>query len=313
MKLALTSIKPTGNICIKMDKGGFFQSTKQALIPKIVELTDSYLSKGFRLTLRQLYYQLVARNTIPNDIKVYKKLGDLVVELREGGLVDWDSIEDRVRGIEEPQWFSSIPSAQASIVSWFRLQRMSNQDRHVEVWIEKDALSSLCYQITEPYGIPLLANHGYSSCTAVMEAVHRMKRDGRPCVILYCGDHDPSGLDMPRDLTDRLNFYSGNTLPFTLHRIALTMEQIQQLNLPPNPAKDADPRADKYREEFGDESWELDSIDPEVFQGFLRTEIEKNIDRKRYEEKVQQEWDTKNLYNALAEELTDSFRDNNWV
>ena len=167
----------------------------------------------------------------------------------------------------------------------FRLDRQSGQKRYIEVWSEKDALSGILGRVTEEYHINLVINRGYSSCSAMKEAFKRILYqilcEKKECSILHLGDHDPSGLDMVRDIRNRFTeFDKSNYLPenFEVEHIALTTEQVEKYNPPENFAKLKDPRAKDYIQRFGDKSWECDALNPQTLTGLLKTEIEKLID-----------------------------------
>lgn len=180
------------------------KTNKQRLV-QINEIIERYAAQGYRLTLRQLYYQLVSQALIPNKTAEYAKLSRLLVNGRMAGEVDWDSIEDRLRVPKIPYWATGITSAINDTIDQYRLNRMEGQDSYIEVWVEKDALSNVLYRVTSEYHIKLMINRGYSSCTAMHDAYERFDyhADAMP-YILYLGDHDPSGLDMVRDIRDRL-------------------------------------------------------------------------------------------------------------
>jgi hypothetical protein len=158
---------------------------------------------------------------------------------------------------------------------------------------EKDALSQVLYRVTSKFHIPLIVNRGYSSCSAMYSAYERFKTqiDDRPVVILYMGDHDPSGLDMVRDITERmqefgLDFQAIDGLQageFGVAHVGLTPEQVAQYNPPPNPAKIKDPRAKNYILKYGNTSWELDALPPKVLGELITGWIEGLIDPDIYQ------------------------------
>ena len=179
-----------------------------ARLEDINEIIKSYQRQGYVLTLRQLYYQLVSRDIIPNKLAEYSKLSTLLKEGRMGGIVDWDAIEDRLRKPSRPFFVEDIPEAIDVIVRQYRLDRMLGQETYIEVWVEKDALSGVLKRITEKYHINILVNRGYSSASAMFDSYNRFKsalQEGKKSLrILYLGDFDPSGLDMIRDIRDRI-------------------------------------------------------------------------------------------------------------
>lgn len=179
------------------------------------EIIDDYLGQGLRLTLRQLYYQLVSRDVIPNSEKSYKSLGGLVSDARLAGLMDWSAIEDRVRQPKRASEFNNLEELVQAALRSYRLPRWKGQAAYVELWVEKDALAGVLWPIAHEYHVVLMVNRGYSSQSAMYESAERYKDswldDGdRELVLLYLGDHDPSGEDMVRDVKDRLEMFGAH-------------------------------------------------------------------------------------------------------
>lgn len=268
---------------------------------QINEIIERYAAQGYRLTLRQLYYQLVSQALIPNKVAEYAKLSRLLVNGRMAGEVDWDAIEDRLRRPKLPYWVTGVTGAINDTIDQYRLNRMEGQDNHIEVWCEKDALSNVLYRVTSEYHINLMVNRGYSSCTAMHDAYERLDaRSDLKSYILYLGDHDPSGLDMVRDIRDRLEGFGVEDVE-VIH-IAITREQIDEYNPPPNPAKVTDPRAGEYIAQHGDTSWEVDALNPETLHELLVNEIGELIDRDKYEAVLEQEGEDKEKLREFVEQ-----------
>ena len=250
-------------------------------------ITD-YQAQGYQLTLRQLYYQLVARDLIPNSDREYKKLANLLTKARMAGLVDWDAIVDRGRSpVKAAEWPSPASILESAAYS-YRLDRWEGQEYHVEVWCEKDALSSVLEPVCNLYHVIYMANKGYSSATAMYDAAKRIDNahlGGLQPVIIYLGDHDPSGLDMTRDIDDRLYAMSYQT-GAEVRRIALNFDQVEEHQPPPNPTKLTDSRSSGYIAEHGNDSWELDALDPTTLDELVTDAIMEYLDLDKYEERV---------------------------
>lgn len=268
-----------------IDPKNWIGKTKEFLA-KVTKVCDEYHAQGYKLTLRQLYYQLVASDLIPNKQLEYKRLSKFLTQARMAGLVDWDIIEDRIRlPRREPHW-DGIRDLMHNAIEGYRCDRWEDQDKFLEVWVEKDALSGVLYPICDEYHVSLMVNRGYSSATAMHDAALRLRRHEKSCTILYLGDHDPSGEDMVRDVESRLRIFGCNA---RVKKIALTMDQIRKYNPPPNPAKMTDPRAQGYVNEHGESSWELDALKPDVLHKLLHTEIKKIINMKKYNAVIERE------------------------
>lgn len=283
------------------------KANKERLIT-INQIIESYRRQGYVLTLRQLYYQLVTKNIIANQVKEYSKLSVLLREGRMAGIVDWEAIEDRLRVPSSPNAFGSPEEAMQTIIDVYRRPRLEGQSTYVEVWVEKDALSGVIKRATNPYNVPVVVNRGYSSATAMHDAFQRFQEatidEKQNIVILYLGDFDPSGVDMIRDIRDRINeFDKYNELDFEIKPIALTEAQIRKYNPPPNPAKITDPRAGAYIAKYGPTSWEVDALNPEILNALITSEIKKIVDLSVYNDVLEVEKEEKEKLENLKEQL----------
>jgi len=243
-----------------------FSKSSFLMIERVNQILEEYRKMGYRLSLRQLYYQLVARDIIENSIRSYKNVGNLVSNARKAGLVDWGMIEDRNRDYAIPSHWNSPADILDSAAYSFRIDKWEDQQYHIEIMVEKDALSGVLGPVCQGLDIGITANKGYCSSSIMYEAGKRVadfKDDGKEIVLFYLGDHDPSGIDMTRDVKERIELYSRiYTGRLTIERLALNWDQIELWNPPPNPAKENDSRFAAYVLEFGETSWELDAIEP---------------------------------------------------
>lgn len=200
----------TGTINIKMDDAkGRWVGDKSVIVRAIVDISREYYNAGYTLTLRQLYYQLVSRDVIPNHDKVYAKISSIKDDCVYSGEVDWECFEDRGRVPKIAYFEDNVADSLTRTLASYRLDRQIGQKNHIEVWTEKDAISSILSRVTNPYTVRLVVNKGYTSSTAIYGAYKRFAESmnaGNPVKVLYFGDHDPSGLDMIRDIRDRLMF-----------------------------------------------------------------------------------------------------------
>lgn len=262
-----------------------------ARLTRVNEIIENYAQQGYKLTLRQLYYRLVTENVIANAVAEYDRLSHLLTQGRMGGLVDWDAIEDRIRVPNLPYYNLNVEDAVKDAHERFRLDRMLGQENYLELWVEKDAISSIMKRSTHHYGIRLMVNRGYSSTTAMYDAFNRIQaaiERGQKAHILYLGDHDPSGRGMVEDdIPKRLNESFGTEVDIT--SIAITWEQIQELTPPPNPVKVKDPRSAWYREKYGDECYEVDALEPAQLFDIVNGNIESRVDMDMFNERLEEE------------------------
>lgn len=288
-------------VACKFDDGSvvYWEADKEETIEQIVNIVEDYDRQGYVLTLRQLHYQLVTENLIVNHESAYKKLSTILDDCRYSGIIDWDAIEDRGRIPYLPYAVDDVENALNDTVEQYRLDRMKGQDNYIELWTEKDALSGILKRVTSKYHIQLVVNKGYTSSSAMYRAYQRiveaLKRK-QFTTILYFGDHDPSGLDMIRDIEDRLKLMCEQgeyELEFDsiceVVPIGLTREQITKYKLPPNPTKVTDPRAKWYVKKFGKICWEVDALKPQVLTKIVDDHISSRIDHTLYTKQLSNE------------------------
>lgn len=339
-----------------------------ALIRLSNQIIEDYESQGYKLSLRQLYYQLVSRNAVPNTEQSYKRVGSIISNARECGLSDWDMIEDRNRTCIVPSHWSSPDQIVQVCARQYRIDKWADQPNYCEVMVEKQALEGVLEPVCNGEDIPFTANKGYSSSTMVYHAARKLRMEFlRRCkkmhdeqfgwfggridfpdlgdrnsdrnaylemmstmasdellhfsennglelsekgiemclpriIVFYLGDHDPSGIDMSRDIAERLRKFSDQT-PIEVRRLALNMEQIEQLRPPENPAKITDSRASNYISRFGESSWELDAIAPEQLATMVRDAISALRIDNLWEASVARETKEKKTLEKIAEDL----------
>ena len=277
-----------------------FRSDSLVKIELANEIINSY--DGLKLTLRQLYYQFVTRNAIPNKENAYKRLGNLISDARLAGLLDWEAIEDRVRTPKMQNEYDDLKDLVEAALRSYRLPRWEGQDWYVELWCEKDAVSNILAPMAKKYHIVQMVNRGYSSQSAMHDTAERFleQDETKRNALLYLGDHDASGEDMVRDIRERLAMFG---VELTVNKIALTFEQVKQYNLVPNPAKLTDTRSKAYIKKFGNESWELDALPPDVLHEMIEQAILKVLDVDKYNEIIEQENSDKEILRKVVDDI----------
>lgn len=257
-----------------------FSAAHRKLIDDSNVIIEEYAEQGYELTLRQLFYQHVARGLIPNTNRSYKMLGNVISDARRAGLVDWAAIVDRTRNLRRQATWESPAEIVEACASQFTVDFWKDQPNYIEAWIEKDALVGVLEVACQPFQIPHFSCRGYVSDSEAWAAGRRIREKvlaGKEVVILHLGDHDPSGIDMTRDIQSRLELFSQED-EIDVRRLALNMAQVEEFNPPPNPAKMTDSRFRDYERLHGDESWELDALDPKVIAALISREVQSMID-----------------------------------
>lgn len=347
MKEKIRDWNPKQKIKIKyqIDKThySYWETTANRLYTHVSNIVNAYIKKNIKLSNRQLYYRLVGKDLIPNFIEIYKRICTFLTDCKYGGYVDWDAIEDRGRVPKRKSQWKTIQDLIDSAVDSYRLPRWSDQDFYIELYCEKEAMESVLRPIANKYHVYFGYNKGYCSSSTLYDVSRRVKKqiaEGKIVVLLYLGDHDPSGLDMIRDVEDRISefliwlegyfwksecenpkskwFHSYEfgidgwrayfktewiRKKFRVEHVALTSDQVKQYNPPPNPAKVTDPRAGKYVSKYGKVSWELDSLEPEILMQLTETAILQYLDVNKYNKWLKQEESESKLLVDFGESL----------
>ena len=285
-----------------------FKDKSLYLIEKVNDIVETYKAQGYDLTLRQLYYQFVARDIIPNNQKSYDNLGALVNNARLAGLVDWDAIEDRTRYIRNAFHWEDPNEVLLSAARQFDINKWAGQSEYVEIWVEKDALIGIVGQAAAVYDVPYFSCRGYVSQTemygAAQRIIKKLRTEHEHATIIHLGDHDPSGKDMTRDIEDRINMFASahgfSEYEIEIHRVALEADQIRKYNPPPNPAKLTDSRCGKYIAQYGYSSWELDALEPSVLEEIITSAVAESLNLDLFLEKQKEEANLKNELKKYA-------------
>ena len=318
------------------------QASTLAIIHQANSIAQQYGAMGYSLTLRQLYYRFVAADIISNDQQSYNRLGTIVSKARMAGMIDWDHIEDRTREHHEPPSWRSPAEILRSAQYSYAEDLWATQPFRPEIWVEKDALVDVIGQAADKRSAPYFSCRGYTSQSAMWRAGQRMVghllHNQKP-VIIHLGDHDPSGIDMTRDIFDRLHTFIGTdtrlwdlarkagfedpytwggelreetispddafttTAFFAVHRIALNWDQVEAYNPPPNPTKLSDSRAEGYVQKFGYESWELDALEPQVLDALIIDAMDELIDEEAWERAEQKQEENRGKIGRAIEQI----------
>lgn len=262
-----------------------FRPPALGVIEQANEILEDYAADGYDLTLRQVYYQFVARGLIANKDTEYKRLGGILSDARLAGLVPWNRLVDRTRNLRGTYHVDDVGQAVSETARDFAVDLWADQTTRCEVWVEKDALVGVVGRAADALDVNYFSCRGYTSQSELWGAAMRhvsYLRDGQDVVVIHLGDHDPSGIDMTRDITDRLYLFASahvnSPSRIRVQRIALNYDQVEQYSPPPNPAKLTDSRSTGYIAAHGYESWELDALEPRVMDALIQDAIMAHLD-----------------------------------
>lgn len=244
------------------------------LLKNLESVILDYKERGFYpLSLRQIYYQAVARGYIPNSEKSYNNMGYIVRQAREAGLWDWDAIEDRNRNLIENAHYGDPRERILYAAHNYAIDKRETQPVYIECWVEKAALIGVLEPVASKYDVPCFACRGFVSSTANHLAAERFKAQAhrQRRIIIYAGDYDPCGFSIHESVSDRQKMFGADV---ELIRIGLNKEQIEKYNPPPAPVKEKDTRAKGFIAERGESVWELDALDPAIIASLYEQQIE---------------------------------------
>lgn len=267
-----------------------FNHANSVMIQFMNSVIRDYQRQGYVLTVRQLYYQLVARDVIENTLQSYKRIAGLINDAKLAGEIDWDAIEDRTREFITGNHWELGSDITGACASQFKMDMWANQTFRPFVIIEKEALVGVLSALCRKWDIPILAARGYPSGTVLREFAEQhlipANDAGQTPIILHLGDHDPSGIDMTRDLEERIALFCRESAEDgPVIRIALTRDQIDEVRPPENPAKSTDSRFAAYRKVHGTSSWELDALNPRYLNDLVEMHVKTAVDQDAWDDR----------------------------
>lgn len=225
-------------------------------------------------TVRQLFYELVSAGIVPKTEGAYKGLvGRLCVRLRRAGVLPYDWLADNTRWMRKPTSYTGLEAALRRTAELYRRSLWAEADTYVELWLEKDALAGVLYEVTAEWDVPLMVTRGYPSLSYLFEAAEAIKAQQRPVSLYYFGDHDPSGVDIPRNVESELRRLAPRA-EIRFERVAVTPQQIRHLRLPTRPTKTTDSRSKRFR----GRSVEVDAIPARTLRRMAQQCIEQHVD-----------------------------------
>jgi hypothetical protein len=233
------------------------------------------------MTVRQVFYQLVARGVIEKTEQQYQKtVIRLMTEMRLNGRLPYDQVVDMSRRVQNTETFDNVQDAIEHTAQFYRRSALAKADVYVEIWCEKDALSGVLWDVTSDYDVPLMVSRGMPSLTflhGTAQEVRNAHRHGKRSYIYQFGDHDPTGVLIPQTIARHLTGMCEKLRcpPPTVKRAALTEAQIRRYRLPTRPTK-RDSNTN-FVANFEGDSVELDALPPRVLREMVRKVITQHV------------------------------------
>ena len=222
------------------------------------------------ITVRGLFYRVMSAGLVPKTEKGYAVVQRRALKMRREADLPYGWITDGSRLRLKPRTFSSAQAALENTAQTYRKALWTDQGVHVEVWCEKDAIRGVVYPATAQYDVPLLISRGYSSETFLYQTAEEINAEDKSLAVIYqLGDHDRDGVRAWEAIQKRLREFVDDDIDLTFERIAVTPEQIDELDLPTRP--------DKTQSGFGD-CVEVDAIPSTTLRDLVSDAIEGWID-----------------------------------
>lgn len=256
------------------------QRRTKAAISSLREGLHQIISDNRPMTVRQVFYQAVSRGLIDKTEAEYKgTICRLLADMRRDGTLPFGWLADNTRWMRKPTTHKSLAAALDRTQRFYRRDVWAEQDVYVEIWLEKDALSGVLYEVTGEWDVPLMVTRGYPSLTFLHSAAEDIDSENRPAFLYYFGDHDPSGKDIPRVVEKTLRELAPEA-DLTFEVVAVTEDQIAEYDLPTRPTKKSDTR----NKAFEGESVEVDALPPSILKQLCEECVTQHVDHYQYEQ-----------------------------
>jgi hypothetical protein len=232
------------------------------------------------MTVRQVFYQLVTRGVIEKTEDEYQRtIIRLLTDMRLEGDIPFNYIVDESRRVRITQTFDNVADAVAHTAKFYRRSALAQSDDYLEIWLEKDALAGVLWDVTSEYDVPLMVSRGMPSLTFLYSCARQIERawlNGKQTYIYQFGDHDPSGVLIPQTIERRLGELCEQLHcdPPIVQRVALTEDMIAEFNLPTRPTKR---NGNTHANRFEGDSVELDALPPSELRNLVRCVIECHV------------------------------------
>lgn len=251
------------------------------LLENVNEVLEQY-EEQLPLTLRQIFYRLVAAYGYEKTENAYSSLGETLNRARRAQLIPFESIRDDGVTARYPREFVSPEQFWEMVneeLEDFELRAQDGQPQYLEVWVEAAGMVPQAFEAANPkYGVPVFSSSGFDSTTAKYDAACRFLERDRPTIVVHIGDYDPSGIalfEAAREDVTAFYFDLGGDEPPEFVRAAVTPEQIERFQLPTAP-----PKAKDRRSAFTDtRTVQAEALPPDILQAEIVTVLEKYIDQ----------------------------------
>lgn len=234
-------------------------------------ILDIFVSIPRQMTVRQVYYRAVANGVIDKTENGYSKVSNQLRQMRQEGLLPYLFIADNTRSFLKAESYNTLEDALQDQMRTFKSAVWRDKDEHIEIWLEKDALSSIFYDVTYEYDVHLLVSRGFASESFIYQTSEMIKRIGKPTTIYFFSDYDPSGIELSKSVEYKLPRFG---VDVNFIRVGLNQSQIEQYNLSTRKTKRSKKKPYKW---FVGDSCDLDSLHPDTLTEMVESCILNHI------------------------------------
>lgn len=276
----------TEDVHFSLTYGTPFKQKIQIKVLHIYQELFSFINQQNEINIRQFMYHLLQSNkpefqsfdvsTTAKADAFYAKIQHHVNRCRLAGLIPFDSITDSTSLYGTDQYDMSLSEYLQMQSLNYRSDWFKYQDCYVEIWIEKEGLVRTISQVTDNLGVYLSCAGGRTTWSQVNSAIERFKKIGKEKnYILYFGDFDPIGKDIPRWLREEafrtLNFPNVEIIEVALNRSDIRVYALKELPL--KKPKNLKNLVDWFIDNYNDKGVELDALSPNVLRQKVRDAI----------------------------------------
>ena len=254
-----------------------FRTKNRSLAEHAVEI----LQRERPMTLRALYYRLASAGHLPATEAGYNRLKNVTRKLRESGEVPLSGwLVDRIRSTLKPSSWSGLADFGDTVRQAYRKNLWAQMPEHIEVFVEKDAIAGTIQPVTREYDVALNVIRGDVSISFAGEIAAQWAKIEKPIYVYYLGDFDPSGMDIERELQEKLIRYSGRHPGW--QRLGVLAEDFEEFDLISLPVKNSS-RAKEFVKKYGTSCAEVDALPPDELRGRVRDTIESHIEQEQWQ------------------------------
>lgn len=252
----------------------------RALLDQAQAVLEEY-SDHWPLTCRQIFYRMVGAHGYDKTEAAYNRLCHHLANARRARLIPFDAIRDDGVTSYHRDHFDSRDDFLRRVRAMghrFTLNKLAEQDLHIEVWCEAAGMLPQIDDVAEPFSVKAYSSGGFDSLTSKKNLANRIVHMEKPAVILHLGDCDPSGETIFDSVAQDVTAFVEADRPHGMvsvefERIALTRVQVAHYDLPISPAKDSG-----HSKSWTGGTCQLEALPPDMIAGIVRNAIIDRLD-----------------------------------